>query len=65
MRLAIYGYGNIGRGVECAIRQNPDMELTGVFTRREPASVRTLTGAPVYPAADIDAHAGAIDVLIL
>ena len=38
IRIAIAGYGNLGRGVECAIRQNPDMELKAVFTRRDPAS---------------------------
>ena len=65
MKIAIYGYGNIGRGIECAIAQNADAELAGVFTRRDPASVHTLTGAPVYAAADIDAHAGDFDVLII
>ena len=44
MKLAIYGYGNLGKGVECAVRQNPDAELFGVFTRRDPATVKTLTG---------------------
>lgn len=65
MKIGIYGYGNIGRGVECAIAQNPDAELVGVFTRRPPGSVRTQTGAPVRAAADVDAYAGKIDVLIL
>ncbi len=65
MRLAIYGYGNIARGVECAVAQNPDMTLVGVFTRRDPATVQTLSGTPVYAAADVDAHADAFDVLIL
>lgn len=65
MRLAIYGYGNIGRGVECAAAQNPDMELIGVFTRRDPQNVRTLTGAPVYAASELDARAGGIDVLVV
>lgn len=65
MKIAIYGYGNIGRGVECAIRQNPDTELTGIYTRRAPETVKTLTGAPVYAAADIDAHADEIDVVII
>lgn len=64
-KLGIYGYGNIGRGVECAIRQNPDMELVGVFTRRDPAQVTTLTGAPVYPAAEAEAFAEQIDVMLL
>ena len=65
MKLAIYGYGNLGRGVECAVRQNPDAELIGVFTRRDPAAVKTLTGAPVYPAASIAEFKGQIDVLII
>ena len=65
MKLAIYGYGNIGRGVECAVRQNPDMELTGIFTRRDPASVRSLTGVPVFAASDIASHKSEIDVLII
>ena len=65
MKIAIYGYGNLGRGVELAIRQNPDMELFGVFTRRNPASVKTLTGAAVYPAADVEQYTGDIDALII
>ena len=65
MKLAIYGYGNIGRGVECAAAQNPDAVLTGVFTRRDSALVRTLTGAPVFAASELDAHAQDIDVVIL
>lgn len=65
MNIAIYGYGNLGRGVECALRQNPDMSLVGIFTRRDPASVKTLTGAPVFAAGDIDAHAAEIDAVII
>ena len=65
MKIAIYGYGNLGRGVECAVRQNPDAELVGVFTRRDPAAVKTLTGAPVYPAASITDFKAQIDVLII
>ena len=65
MKLAIYGYGNLGRGVECAVRQNPDAELVGVFTRRDPASVITRTGVPVYPAADVEKYKDKIDVMIL
>lgn len=65
MKLAIYGYGNLGKGVECAVRQNPDAELVGVFTRRAPETVKTLTGVPVYVAADILQYKGAIDVLII
>ena len=65
MKIGIYGYGNLGRGVELAIRQNPDTELFGVFTRRDPASVKTLTGAPVYAAKNVEDYAGEIDVMII
>ena len=65
MKIAIYGYGNIGRGVECAIGQNADAELFGIFTRRAPESLKTLTGAAVYPAADIEKYADEIDVVII
>ena len=43
IRIGILGYGNLGRGVECAIRQNDDMELVAVFTRRDPSQVSILT----------------------
>ena len=43
IRVGIMGYGNLGRGIECAIKQNPDMELKAVFTRRNPKSVTILT----------------------
>ena len=65
MKIGIYGYGNLGRGVELAIRQNPDAELFGVFTRRDPAAVKTLTGAPVYAAQDVENYTGEIDVMII
>ncbi|MBR6781670.1 MAG: diaminopimelate dehydrogenase [Clostridia bacterium] len=65
MKIAIYGYGNLGRGVEAAMRQNPDCELIGVFSRRDPSAVKTRTGIPVYPAADILNYKEQIDVLIL
>ncbi len=65
MNIAIYGYGNLGRGVECAVRQNPDMTLFGVFTRRDPATVTTLFETPVYAAADILQYKDQIDVLII
>ena len=49
IRIGILGYGNLGRGVECAIKQNADMELKAVFTRRNPADVHILTEtAKVY-----------------
>ncbi len=65
MKLAIYGYGNIGRGVESAALQNDDVEIVGVFTRRDPASVQTRTGLKVFPASQIEAHKDEIDVLII
>ena len=66
IRIGIMGYGNLGRGVECAVRQNPDMELAAIFTRRDPASLRPLTpGVPVARAQDAAQYQGKIDVLIL
>ena len=65
MKIAIFGYGNLGRGVEAAMRQNPDVDLIGAFTRRDPATVKTRTGLPVYLAADILKFKDQIDVLIL
>ncbi|MBO7662174.1 MAG: diaminopimelate dehydrogenase [Clostridia bacterium] len=65
MKIGIYGYGNLGRGVELGIRQNPDMELAGVFSRRDPSTVRTLTGAPVYAAREAEKYADQIDVMII
>ena len=66
MKIGILGYGNLGRGVEAAIRQNDDMELTAVFTRRNPADLKIQTeGVPVYSVDDAAAHADEVDVLIL
>lgn len=65
MKIGIYGYGNLGRGIECAVRQNADVELIAVFTRRDPAQVKTLTGAPVYSAKDVLSFQGKLDVLII
>lgn len=65
MRIGIYGYGNLGRGVELAIRQNPDMTAVGVFTRRDPKTVKTCTGIPVYSAEDAGKMQGEVDVMIL
>lgn len=66
IRIGILGYGNLGRGVECAIRQNADLELAAVFTRRAPESVKILTeNVPVYFADEAKAHKDEIDVLIL
>ncbi len=66
IRIGIMGYGNIGRGVECAVKQAQDMELAAVFTRREPKDVSILSqGVPVLPAQDALSHAKKIDVLML
>ena len=66
MRIGILGYGNLGRGVECAIKQNPDMELAAVFTRRAPENVSILTkSAEVCSVNDIEQWKDRIDVLIL
>lgn len=66
IKVGIFGYGNLGRGVECAIRHNPDMELAAVFTRRDPEQVHILTeGVPVYPAEKACSMEGAVDVMIL
>ena len=65
-RIGIMGYGNLGRGIECAIKQNSDLELVAVFTRRPPETVKILTeGVPVYLSDEAPAHADEIDVLIL
>jgi len=66
MKIGIMGYGNLGRGIECAIKQNPDMELAAVFSRRDPSTVKILTeGVKVYPVDDAVKMKDEIDVLIL
>ncbi len=66
IRIGIFGYGNLGRGVECAIKQNDDMELVCVFTRRDPATVKILTeGVAVLRADEAYKMVDKIDVMIL
>lgn len=66
MRLGILGYGNLGKGIECAVRQNADIELKAVFTRRDPATVKIQTaGVPVYHVDEVEAHKDEIDVLVI
>ena len=66
VRIGIAGYGNLGKGVELAIRQNDDMELAGIFTRRDPASVKPLTeGAKVFRLDDAENMTDDIDVMII
>ena len=66
IRVGILGYGNLGRGVECAVKHNPDMELAAVFTRRDPGSLTILTeGTKVLSAGDAPSMKDDIDVMIL
>ena len=66
IRIGILGYGNLGRGVECAIKHNPDLELVAVFTRRAPETVKILTEtATVYSVSDAEKMKDKIDVLII
>jgi len=66
IRIGIMGYGNLGRGAELAIRQNPDMELAAFFTRRDPKTLKTLSpDVPVYNVSEAIAHKDEVDVLII
>ena len=66
IRIGILGYGNLAKGVELAVRQNPDMELAAVFTRRDPSSVKTLTpGVKVVPSSEAHDWQDKIDVLVI
>ena len=66
IRIGIMGYGNLGRGVECAVKQNPDMELAAVFTRRDPGALSVLTECVgVYRAEDAAGMQDQVDVMIL
>ena len=66
IKIGIVGYGNLAKGAECAIAQNPDMELVAVFTRRTPENIKIHTAnVPVYGIDRIQAFAGKIDVMLL
>ncbi len=66
IRVGIFGYGNLGKGVECAVNKNKDMELVGVFTRRDPSTVKVMTeGVKVYKEEALAQMKDQIDVLIL
>ena len=65
MKIGIYGYGNLGRGVEFAADACADVELVGVFTRRDPSTVTTALGTPVYSISDAVAFKDKIDVMII
>ncbi len=66
IRIGIAGYGNLGRGVECAVKNSSDMELCAVFTRRDPKSLKTASqGIPILPIAEASAFRDKLDVLII
>ena len=66
IRIGIVGHGNLGRGVEAAITHNPDLRAAGIYTRRDPASVKPrVAGTPVHRMADLAGHADRVDVLVL
>ena len=65
IKVAIAGYGNLGKGVECAVSKCDDMELVALFTRRDPDSVKTVTDVPVYTMDKAASMAENIDVMIL
>ena len=66
IRIGVVGYGNLGRGVEFAVALHPDLQITGIYTRRDPAQLKPANAqTPVYRLDDLDAHHGQVDVLIL
>ena len=65
INVGIVGYGNLGRGIEAALLQTSDMKLAGVFSRRDPSTVKTCTDVPVYSMDDLLNHKDEIDILVL
>ena len=65
IRVGIIGYGNIGRGVETNIKENKDMELVAIFTRRDPATLKTKGTCPVYSVSEVENFVGKIDVMFV
>ena len=65
IKIGIYGYGNLGRGVESEIKKNNDMELVAIFTRRDPSTLKTNSDAPVISASEVNEWKDRIDVMIL
>ena len=65
IKIGIAGYGNLGRGVEAAVTNSEDMELVGVFTRRDPGTLKTVTGAPAFSLDDAKNMQDKIDVMII
>jgi len=65
IKIGIVGYGNIGKGVEAAISQNPDMGLEAIFTRRDPKNIQTRSGVEVFSIEDANKFLDSIDVMVL
>ena len=65
IRIGIVGYGNLGRGVETAVNATEDCELVALFTRRDPSTIKTRTGIPVYKMEDAVKMQDKIDVMVL
>ncbi len=65
MNIAIYGYGNLGRGVEAAAKNSPDVSLLGIFTRRSPEDVKSPLNTPVYNTSELPRFKDKIDILII
>ncbi|MCQ2512208.1 MAG: diaminopimelate dehydrogenase [Lachnospiraceae bacterium] len=65
IRIGIIGYGNIGRGVEVNVQENPDMELVAIFTRRDPATLKTMGKCPVLSVKEVENWVGKIDVMFI
>ena len=65
IKVGIVGYGNIGRGVEVNIQENPDMELVAIFTRRDPATLKTKGTCPVLPVEEAKDWVGKIDLMFV
>ncbi len=65
IQVGIIGYGNLGHGVEKAVNAAQDMNLAGIFSRRDPAAIQTVSGAPVYSMGDLESFKDKVDVMVL
>lgn len=65
IRIGILGYGNLGKGVECSVLNSEDLELYGIFSRRDPSTVKPLSNAKVFKIDELEAHKDDIDVLVI
>ena len=65
IKIAICGYGNLGRGIEKEIKKSKDMELVGIFTRRDPNSLQTASDTPVFSIKEMENWQDKVDVMIM